>query len=97
MWKRCPPSTLTCACGSASIRARSSLVIGENKFAYDLWGDSVNIASRMESHGLAGRIHVSEIFARTAGGAWRFEPRGRIDVKGQRPMQTYFLSQPADS
>ena len=72
-------------------------VIGENKFSYDLWGDSVNIASRMESHGLAGRIHVSEVFAGAAGGAWRFEPRGRIDVKGQGPMQTYFLSQPADS
>ena len=72
-------------------------VIGENKFAYDLWGDSVNIASRMESHGLAGRIHVSEIFARAAGGAWRFEPRGTIEVKGQGPMQTYFLGQPANS
>jgi adenylate cyclase len=70
-------------------------VIGENKFSYDLWGDSVNIASRMESHGLAGRIHVSDIFARAAGGAWRFEPRERINVKGQGPMQTYFLSQPA--
>jgi adenylate cyclase len=39
-------------------------VIGKKKFAYDLWGDAVNTASRMESHGEAGRIHVSEEFVR---------------------------------
>ena len=67
-------------------------VIGENKFSYDLWGDNVNIASRMESHGLPGRIHVSEAFVRAASGKWHFEARGLIDVKGQGPMNTYFLS-----
>jgi class 3 adenylate cyclase len=67
-------------------------VIGENKFAYDLWGDNVNIASRMESHGLAGRIHVSEAFVRAADDKWHFEARGSIEVKGQGPMNTYFLS-----
>jgi adenylate cyclase len=72
-------------------------VIGENKFSYDLWGDNVNIASRMESHGLPGRIHVSEAFARSASGRWHFEARGLIDVKGQGPMTTYFLSRPAVS
>ena len=72
-------------------------VIGENKFSYDLWGDNVNIASRMESHGLPGRIHVSEAFVRAANGRWRFEPRGLIDVKGQGPMHTYFLSSAAVS
>ena len=66
-------------------------VIGENKFSYDLWGDSVNIASRMESHGLPGRIHVSETFMRAAGDAGRFEPREQIEVKGQGTMQTYFF------
>jgi adenylate cyclase len=66
-------------------------VIGENKFAYDLWGDNVNIASRMESHGLPGRIHVSESFVRAAGDKWHFEARGSIEVKGQGPMNTYFL------
>jgi class 3 adenylate cyclase len=70
-------------------------VIGENKFSYDLWGDNVNIASRMESHGLAGRIHVSEAFARAASSKWKFEARGLIDVKGQGPMNTYFLSRPS--
>jgi adenylate cyclase len=72
-------------------------VIGENKFSYDLWGDNVNIASRMESHGLPGRIHVSEAFARSASGRWHFEARGLIDVKGQGPMTTYFRSRPAVS
>jgi hypothetical protein len=67
-------------------------VIGENKFAYDLGGDNVNIASRMESHGLAGRIHVSEAFVRAADDKWHFEARGSIEVKGQGPMNTYFLS-----
>jgi class 3 adenylate cyclase len=70
-------------------------VIGENKFSYDLWGDNVNIASRMESHGLPGRIHVSEAFARAASGRWNFDARGLIDVKGQGSMNTYFLNGPA--
>jgi adenylate cyclase len=72
-------------------------VIGENKFSYDLWGDNVNIASRMESHGLPGRIHVSEAFVRAASDRWQFEARGLIDIKGQGPMNTYFLSRPAVS
>ncbi len=69
-------------------------VIGENKFSYDLWGDNVNIASRMEFHGLPGRIHVSAAFVQAAGDDGRFEPRAPIEVKGQGTMQTYFLLQP---
>jgi adenylate cyclase len=68
-------------------------VIGENKFTYDLWGDNVNIASRMESHGLPGRIQVTESFARALAGGWEFEDRGLIEVKGQGPMRTFLLKQ----
>lgn len=75
-------------------------IIGKKKFAYDLWGDTVNIASRMESMGEAGKIHCSEALYRelheelgaTAEAAWQFEPRGAIEVKGKGTMQTWFLT-----
>lgn len=67
-------------------------VIGENKFAYDLWGDSVNTASRMESHGEAGRIHVSEDFRNALKKSnFQFKERGEMEVKGKGKMKTYFL------
>ncbi|MBK7957660.1 MAG: adenylate/guanylate cyclase domain-containing protein [Bacteroidetes bacterium] len=67
-------------------------VIGENKFAYDLWGDSVNTASRMESHGVPGKIHVSEDFKNELSeSAYRFVERGEMEVKGKGLMKTYFL------
>jgi class 3 adenylate cyclase len=76
-------------------------VIGKKRFAYDLWGDTVNIASRMESHGEAGRIHVSEeVFhlltlqeapPHLASGVLSFEERGIINIKGKGVMKTYFL------
>jgi adenylate cyclase len=68
-------------------------VIGENKFAYDLWGDHVNVASRMESHGSPDRIHVTESFARAVADKWQFEERGQIEVKGHGAMRTFFLKQ----
>jgi class 3 adenylate cyclase len=58
-----------------------AVVIDESKFAYDLWGDNVNIASRMESYDLPGRIYVSEAFVRAASDKWRFEARGLIEVR----------------
>ena len=67
-------------------------VIGENKFAYDLWGDTVNTASRMESNGEPGRIHVSEEARRLMGDKFKFEPRGTIEIKGKGKMETYFLT-----
>ncbi len=68
-------------------------VIGENKFAYDLWGDSVNTASRMESHGEAGRIHVSEDFKKAlSNSSLNFIERGEMEVKGKGMMKTYFLN-----
>lgn len=66
-------------------------VIGKNKFIYDLWGDTVNTASRMESHGIPGRIHVSQAFYQRLEGRLPFESRGEIMVKGKGMMQTYFL------
>lgn len=69
-------------------------VIGDTRFAYDVWGDAVNLASRMESHGVAGRVHVSDAFRQAAGDAFRFEARGEIDIRGVGPVATFFLEGP---
>ncbi|MHC4781124.1 MAG: adenylate/guanylate cyclase domain-containing protein [Planctomycetota bacterium] len=66
-------------------------VLGSQKFQYDLWGDTVNTASRMESHGEAGKIQVTETAYLVLKDRYRFEDRGVIDVKGKGPMRTYFL------
>jgi class 3 adenylate cyclase len=66
-------------------------VIGRKKFIYDLWGDTVNTASRMESHGLPGRVHVSEVTYQCLRDDFTFEARGVIDIKGKGPMATYLL------
>ena len=66
-------------------------VIGKEKFAYDLWGDTVNTASRMESSGVTGRIQVTPRTHERLDGAFRFERRGSIVVKGKGEMETYFL------
>ncbi len=66
-------------------------VIGKHKFLYDLWGDVVNTASRMESHGVAGRIQVTEATRRRLGKPFLLEERGAIDVKGKGEMHTWFL------
>ena len=67
-------------------------VIGSRKFAYDLWGDTVNTASRMESHGLAGRIQVTEGTYRRLRGRYAFEERGEIEVKGKGTRAAYLLT-----
>jgi class 3 adenylate cyclase len=66
-------------------------VIGKSKFIYDLWGDTVNTASRMESHGVPGRIQVTERTKKRLGSRFRFERRGPIQIKGKGEMVTYFL------
>ena len=75
-------------------------VIGERKFAYDLWGDAVNTASRMESHGEPGKIHVSEEFKHAVetlhatslhATSLRLIERREMDIKGKGTMRTYFM------
>lgn len=67
-------------------------VIGIKKFSYDLWGDAVNIASRMESHGVIDRIHVSDSTYEYLQGMYPFEDRGCITIKGRGDMHTYLYS-----
>jgi adenylate cyclase len=66
-------------------------VIGTHKFVYDVWGDTVNTASRMESHSLAGRIQISAATRAALGDRFEVEPRGMVDIKGKGMMETYFL------
>jgi adenylate cyclase len=66
-------------------------IIGQNKFIYDLWGNTVNTASRMESHGLPGRTQVAATTYECLRDRFRFEERGAIEVKGKGSMKTYFL------
>jgi guanylate cyclase len=66
-------------------------VIGRRKFIYDLWGDTVNTASRMESHGIPGAIQVTERVKTRLSPSFRFEDRGTVEVKGKGPMRTYLL------
>jgi adenylate cyclase len=66
-------------------------VIGRRKFIYDLWGDTVNTASRMESHGVPGRIQVTENTYRRLRERYRFEDRGETEVKGKGRIRTYLL------
>jgi PAS domain S-box-containing protein len=66
-------------------------VIGMKKFSYDLWGDAVNIASRMESQGEAGRIQVTQTVYEHLKDRYKLQPRGLIEVKGRGEMPTYWL------
>lgn len=67
-------------------------VIGKKNFHYDVWGDTVNTASRMESHGLPGKIQVTKDTYRILKDEYIFELRGKLDVKGKGKMETWFLA-----
>jgi class 3 adenylate cyclase len=66
-------------------------VIGTRKFIYDVWGDTVNMASRMESLGVPGRVQVTHAMADRLAGSFDLEARGPIEVKGKGPTHTWFI------
>ena len=66
-------------------------VVGRNKFIYDLWGDTVNLASRMESHGLPDTIQVTRSVMESIQGRYPFERRGYVEVKGKGAIETWTL------
>lgn len=66
-------------------------VIGRKRFSYDLWGDAVNTASRMESQGTPGRIQITRATYELLGGEFECQPRGSISVKGKGELETWYL------
>jgi class 3 adenylate cyclase len=67
-------------------------IIGTHRFLYDVWGDTVNVASRLETTSPANHIHVSRATADLLAGAFELVPRGVVEVKGKGALETYFLS-----
>ena len=67
-------------------------MIGKRKFIYDLWGDAVNTAARMESHGIPNKIHMSADTASIIKDRFAIESRGIMEIKGKGPMETFLLS-----
>jgi adenylate cyclase len=68
-------------------------IIGTDKFSYDVWGETVNLASRLESHGLPGEIQVSAAVREALGDSFVFESRGPIEVKGIGRLETWLLKE----
>ena len=66
-------------------------VIGKHKFSYDIWGDTVNVASRMESSGIPSRIQVTEAVVQATSDIFQFEPREAISIKGKGLMKTFLF------
>jgi adenylate cyclase len=66
-------------------------VIGRKRFLYDLWGDAVNTASRMESHGTSGRIQITRATKELLADEFVCEPRGTIPIKGKGEIEVWYL------
>jgi adenylate cyclase len=71
-------------------------VIGRKKFVYDLWGDAVNVASRMESHGLANQIQITAATYKIIQHDFLCTPRGAIEIKGRGEMETWIVLEARD-
>jgi len=92
-FNRTDGSTLSLRIGLHAGRAVAG-VIGSARLTYDLWGETVNLASRLESSGMPGRIHVSASVRERLHTSFAFTPRGRIALKGIGEITTYFLEGP---
>ena len=68
-------------------------IVGTRKYSYDLWGDVVNIASRLESTSLPGRIHVANAVRTRLLDDFELEERGQVEIRGLGSVQTFFLTQ----
>ncbi len=66
-------------------------IVGKKKFQYDVWGDAVNIASRMESHGVPGKIQITQTTYMLIEDKFICDPRGTVELKGKGQMATWFL------
>ena len=71
-------------------------VVGTKRLLFDMWGDAVNVASRMEQHGLPGQIQTTKEVVDNAGSDFTFVYRGSLDVKGKGVMDTFFLKSAKD-
>jgi len=71
-------------------------IVGVKKFSYDIWGDTVNTASRMESSGEVGQVNISEstyaLVREQAGRLFDFEPRGKVKAKGKGELEMFFVN-----
>ena len=85
------PFTMRLGVNSGSVVAG---IVGIKKFAYDIWGDAVNTAARMESNGEIGRVNISESTYQLVKDEFHCEPRGAIEAKGKGKMNMYFVNEP---
>jgi guanylate cyclase len=69
-------------------------IIGKNKFSYDMWGEAVNLASRMESQGAENRVQTTQSTYELTKALFDYEARGQVNVKGIGPVTTYWLKGP---